>query len=151
MLRSATQDPQGSGRLEATIVNNVIAEVGANVAGGIYAQVAGSGSFNPAPPNTIWDSGKMGLNISNNNINVSGAFAADAVVIDNGSSLSGSVYLPGYAGPFDVVTNQITTYLSGKGNVFAAGSGDSGTGGAYYNGGGTLSGAAFVLPVPLLA
>jgi hypothetical protein len=143
MLRSASQDQQGTARVEATISNNTIAEAGTNVAGGIYIQVAGSGA-------AAGDAGKIGLNISNNNINVSAAASSDAVYIDNGSSLTGLVYLPGYAGPSSPFT-EVSTYLTGKGNVFDAGSKDSGTGGAVYNPGGTLNGSNFVLAVPALA
>jgi uncharacterized repeat protein (TIGR01451 family) len=140
MLRSASQDTQGTARLEATISNNSIAEPGSNIAGGIYAQVAGSGSL-PASS----DSGKMGLNISNNSFNLTGATFADGVYIDNGNSLNGVAYLPGYAGPANPF-NQVSTYLTGKGNTFTNAS-SSGTGGAAVNG--SVSGSNFVLSVPI--
>ena len=140
LLRSATQDTLGSGRVEATIINNTFAEAGANAFAGIYAQPGGTGTP---------DSGKLGLNISSNSFDFTGAFA-DGVFIDNGSSANSLVYLPGYAGPFTGVTNQISTYLLGKGNIFTN-AGTSGTGGAFYNPGGTLSGANFVLAVPMFA
>jgi hypothetical protein len=138
LLRSAAQDLQGAARLEATIFNNTIAEVGAAIAGGVYAQVAGTGG-----------GGSMGLNISNNSFNLTGA-VGDGVVIDNGNSLSGVTYLPGYGGPFAGAPNaQISAYLTGKGNTFTNAAA-SGGGGTNYNPGGTLSGAAFTLAVPAM-
>jgi hypothetical protein len=135
MLRSAAQDQQGTGRLEATITGNLIEETG-NVAAGVYAQVAGSGA-------AAGDKGLMGLNISGNTFNLTGA-TGDGVAIDNGSSLFGVAYLPGYVGPTNP-TNQVSTYLTGKGNSFTNAAA-SGTGGAYVNG--AVTGANFVLTVP---
>ena len=140
LLRSAAQNLQGTARVEATITNNTIAEVGAGNPAGIYLQPAGTGG-----------GGKIGINMTGNNINVDGATSADAVFIDNGSSLSAHVYFPGYAGP-NAPTNQLSTFLTGapRNNIFPIGSQDSGTGGAAVNPGGTLNGDVFVLAVPLL-
>ena len=141
MFRSATQNNQGTARVEATITNNTIDEARANVVAGLYLQPAGSG--NPG------DSGKIGINMTGNTIDVGDAAFADAVYVDNGSSLTGHVYFPGYAGPSNPFT-ELSTFLTSapRNNVFTAGSMDSGTGGAVVNPGGTLNGQAFALPPP---
>ncbi|HEY0044795.1 MAG TPA: tandem-95 repeat protein [Allosphingosinicella sp.] len=140
LLRSSTQDASGSGRLEATISNNTIAELGPNPTGGVYAQLGGADLTN--------DFGKMGLNISNNSFNGTGTLGFDGVVLDQGSANS-RFYLPGYAGPANGITNQVSTYLQGKGNTFTNAAANN-TGGAYVFANG-VTGEAFTLAVPLLA
>ena len=58
LLRSNQQDAGGQARLEATIHNNTMAEMGPNLAGGIYMQPGGASLNN--------DKGTLGANISNN-------------------------------------------------------------------------------------
>ena len=143
MFRSATQNNQGTARVEVTITNNNIDQARPGVAGGVYLQPAGSG--NPG------DSGKIGINMVGNSIDVDDATSADAVFVDNGSSLTGHVYFPGYAGPGSPFM-ELSTFLKAapRNNTWPAGSQDSGTGGANYSPGGLLNGQAFILSVPLL-
>ncbi|HEX8480279.1 MAG TPA: Ig-like domain-containing protein, partial [Allosphingosinicella sp.] len=139
-LRSSTQDGGGTARTEVTIKNNTIAEVFDTAGWGIVAQIGGA--------STTTDFGKMGLDISNNNINISGGSTAQDAILIHRVSGNAQVYLPGYAGPANPF-NEVSNYLIGKGNTLTSGPFNSGTGGAYVNG--LVSGGAFVLPVPAMA
>ncbi|HEY5720975.1 MAG TPA: tandem-95 repeat protein [Allosphingosinicella sp.] len=141
LIRSAAQDLQGVARVELTMTGNNIDEARPSIAGGLYLQVAGTGS-----------GGRIGVNMSNNVIDVDNATSADSVVVDNGNSVNGHVYFPGYGGPAAPFT-ELSTFLTSapRNNVFPAGSRDTGTGGAYVNPGGTMNGDAFVLTVPMMA
>jgi len=133
-LRSSTQDGGGIGRVEATIKNNTVSEIGGTAAYGFLAQVGGA--------SLTTDFGKMGLDISNNTFNVS----------TGAQQVSGNaqIYLPGYAGPPNPFT-ELSTYLENapRSNILMEGPTQSGTGGAYTNG--TITGGAFVLAVPAMA
>ena len=137
-IRSNQQDSGGQARVEATITNNTIAEVGINVAGGIYLQPGGASLNN--------DKGTLGANISNNNINLTGG-AGDAVVFDQASTIA-TFYMPGYTSAPSANPNTLANFLiNTKGNVF--------TNAAVSGGGGVLANTsavqnqAFTLPIPM--
>ncbi|MDB5692450.1 MAG: hypothetical protein JWO81_1513, partial [Alphaproteobacteria bacterium] len=139
LLRSSTQDGGGVARLEATIKNNTFAESGPNPAAAIYGQLGGA--------SLSTDFGKMGLDISGNSMNMTGATAADGVFLDQ-TSANSHYYLPGYAGPSSPTT-QVSAFLVGKGNTFTNANA-SGEGGAGINAAG-ITGEAFTLAVPITA
>jgi VCBS repeat-containing protein len=135
---NGASDGSGTARLEATIRNNTIAELGDAAFGGIYAQIGGGGAN---------DNGFLGLDISNNSINMNGASTAvGAIVFDDGAPAS-QFYLPGFVGsPTD---DNVRIFLTGpKGNTLTVTSPVeqfiSLFDGTY------LTGSAFVLPVPLM-
>jgi hypothetical protein len=141
LLRSNQQDSGGQARVEATISNNTMAEMGPNIAGGIYMQPGGASLNN--------DKGTMGANISNNNINftIGGASASgDAVVFDQ-AGVPASFYMPGYTSAPSADPNTLATFLKNtKGNVFVNAQ-VSGTGGVLANTS-AVQNQAFVLTVP---
>jgi hypothetical protein len=141
LLRSNQQDSGGQARLEATITNNTMAEMGPNIAGGIYMQPGGASLNN--------DKGTIGANISNNNINftIGGASASgDAVVFDQ-AGIPASFYMPGYTSAPSADPNTLATFLKNtKGNVFTNAQ-VSGTGGVLSNTSG-VNNQAFTLTVP---
>ncbi|MGA9581482.1 MAG: Ig-like domain-containing protein [Allosphingosinicella sp.] len=79
----------GTARLEATILNNTVQEVGTNVLAGLYAIVGGASS-----PANSQDASKMGLVISGNTFQA-GSAGGSAIFLDQ---LSGNAnyYVPGY-------------------------------------------------------
>ena len=82
----------GTSRVEATIRNNIIEEVGQFTFGGINAIVGGSGAG---------DTGQMGLVTQGNSVNLDNTSGLDgdnnAIILDQISS-SARYYVPGYAG-----------------------------------------------------
>ncbi|MGZ8420168.1 MAG: beta strand repeat-containing protein, partial [Allosphingosinicella sp.] len=141
LLRSNQQDAGGQARLEATIANNTMAEMGPNLAGGIYMQPGGASLNN--------DKGTLGANISNNNINftIGGASAsADAVVFDQ-AGVPATFYMPGYTSAPSADPNTLANFLTAtKGNVFTNAA-VSGTGGVLANTS-AVQNFAFQLAVP---
>ncbi|HYD37833.1 MAG TPA: cadherin-like domain-containing protein, partial [Allosphingosinicella sp.] len=141
LLRSNQQDSGGQARLEATIHNNTMAEMGGNIAGGIYMQPGGASLNN--------DKGTIGANISNNNINftIGGASASgDAVVFDQ-AGIPATFYMPGYTSAPSANPNTLAAFLTGtKGNTFTNAA-VSGTGGVNANTS-AVQNQAFVLTVP---
>jgi hypothetical protein len=114
LLRSNQQDSGGQARLEATIHNNTIAEVGGAGfnGGGIVLQPGGASLDH--------DKGTMGVNISNNNINVAGT-GTDAVMFDSGASFVASFYMPGYTSAPSSNPSTLHSFLTAtKGNVLTA-------------------------------
>ncbi|MFO6428586.1 tandem-95 repeat protein [Erythrobacter sp. W302b] len=135
---NSAPDASGTARLEATIRNNTIAELGDAAFGGIYAQIGGGGDS---------DDGLLGLDIANNSVNMTGASTAFAAIVLDDAALDSQFYLPGFPG--GVSDPAIEAFLIGdKGNtlivsdpVLAFGSAPFGT---------FLTGNALVLPVPLM-
>jgi hypothetical protein len=140
-IRSNQQDSGGQARVEATIASNTMAEMGPNLAGGIYLQPGGASLNN--------DKGTIGANISNNNINftIGGASAtADAVVFDQASTIA-TFYMPGYTNAPSADPNTLATFLKNvKGNVFTNAQ-VSGTGGVLANTS-AVQNQAFTLAIP---
>lgn len=107
-LRSnGAADGSGTARLEATIRNNTIAELGNAAFAGIYAQIGGLGSN---------DNGLLGLDISNNTINVNGATTAAAAIAFDDAANASQFYLPGFVGtPTDA--NVLNFLTATRGNT----------------------------------
>ncbi|WP_301750354.1 tandem-95 repeat protein [uncultured Erythrobacter sp.] len=138
-LRSnGASDGSGTARLEATIRNNTIAELGDAAFGGIYAQIGGGG---------VSDDGLLGLDIANNSVNMTGASTAFAAIVFDDAANDSQFYLPGFVGA--VSDAAIEAFLtSAKGNTLIVSSPVVGFGSAAT--GTFLTGNAFVLPVPLM-
>jgi VCBS repeat-containing protein len=135
---NGASDGSGTARLEATISNNTIAELGDAAFAGIYAQLGGNGGA---------DDGLLGLNISNNTINMTGASTAFAAIAFDDLANDSQIYLPGFAGA--VSDASIEAFLTGaKGNTLIVSGGVIGFASAPT--GTFLTGNAFVLPVPLM-
>lgn len=132
----------GQSRIEATVSNNTIAEMGVNSLAGIYAQV---GNFNSS-------TARLGLNLTNNTINLSGATnALDAVFFDQTTTTAG-FYLPGYAGPpSGNIDAAVAAFLTSKPNTLTSGGSPFGTNGVHVESASGFVGTAFTQPVPLLA
>jgi len=141
LIRSNQQDSGGQARTEVTIANNTMAEMGPNIAGGIYLQPGGASLNN--------DKGTIGANITNNNINftIGGASASgDAVVFDQ-AGVPATFYMPGYTSAPSANPNTLATFLKNtNGNVFTNAQ-VSGTGGVLANTS-AVQNQAFVLTVP---
>jgi VCBS repeat-containing protein len=135
---NGASDASGTARLEATIRNNTIAELGDAAFGGIYAQIGGGGAS---------DDGLLGLDIANNSVNMTGTTAAFAAIVFDDAALDSQFYLPGFPG--GVSDPAIEAFLTGdKGNTLIVSSPVLAFGSAPF--GTFLTGNALVLPVPLM-
>ena len=135
---NSAPDASGTARLEATIRNNTIAELGDAAFGGIYAQIGGGGAS---------DDGLLGLDIANNSVNMTGTTAAFAAIVFDDAALDSQFYLPGFPG--GVSDPAIEAFLTGdKGNTLIVSSPVLAFGSAPF--GTFLTGNALVLPVPLM-
>ena len=139
-LRSnGASDGSGTARLEATIRNNTIAELGPNALSGIYAQIGGGGGS---------DDGLLGLDISNNTINTNGASNALGAIVFDDIANDSQFYLPGFVGtPTDGNVQNFLTVT--RGNTLTVTSPVEqfitlAATGTY------LTGASLALPVPLM-
>src|SRR5439155_22130164 len=87
VLRSSGGGSANPATLEATVTNNTVAAMGSSSVAAMYALVGGNGAG---------DFGKMGLSMTNNHLDASGAtFGDNALLLDQTSSDAHS-YLPGY-------------------------------------------------------
>ncbi|HWK34686.1 beta strand repeat-containing protein, partial [Sphingomonas sp.] len=150
-LTSNNATGQGTARLEATIVDNVIEELGADTFSGIYAVIGG----NDGP-----DNGLMGLDLHGNVIDASGATnGSNAIILDQFGTGS-HYYFPGYAGSADgeftgtpgTASDDLDSFLSGAGNTLTNGGSPSialdGIDASLVEG--VLNTPFTLLPVPLL-
>jgi len=141
-LRSnGAADGSGTARLEATIRNNTIAELGDAGFAGIYAQIGG---------NVTNDDGLMGLEIANNTISMAGAINSygGGISFDDMANAS-QFYLPGFNGPY--ADANLLAYLTGtKGNVISMAGATFPTAFTSAQTGTFASGSGFVLPTPLM-
>ncbi|MEA2283950.1 MAG: hypothetical protein QOK21_4560, partial [Solirubrobacteraceae bacterium] len=110
----------GAGTLEATVTNNVVAEMGDFVFGALYASVGGNGPG---------DFSKLGLELSGNHLDLGAADFGDNALVLSQSSTESHFYFPGYAGSpdgeFDIgsgtASADLDAFFTGKGNVFVNG------------------------------
>ncbi|NBB24499.1 tandem-95 repeat protein [Porphyrobacter sp. SLTP] len=141
-LRSnGADDASGTARLEATVVNNTIAELGPNAFSGIFAQLGG------APGSD----GLLGLNVRGNTVNMTGASTAFAAfVFDDEAASAAQFYLPGYTGTFTEA--ELATFLTAapQNNTIIVPSPVETVGFAPATAGPSVLGINFVLPVPLM-
>jgi hypothetical protein len=155
VLRSNNGGNTGTARLEATITNNTVAEIKPTTSlGAMYLQIGGNSASGT-------DNALMGLNLTGNTLT---ATVNNAIIFDEVSSAA-RFYLPGYGGSPNgefanaffppaangTASSGINTYLAGKGNVLTNGTGPSEPGGVNAENVVGVTGASFVLAVPLLA
>ena len=105
--------------LEATVTNNTVAEVGDFTFAGLYALVGGSAGSG--------DFARLGLSLSNNVIDASGAtFGDNAIYLDQVSS-DAHYYFPGYSGSPDgeyqggTASQDLDAFFTAHGNVLTNG------------------------------
>jgi VCBS repeat-containing protein len=146
----------GVGRLEATVLNNLVQDIGPAGGSGLYAVVGGSGAS---------DVGMMGLQIVGNTLTGGGAAINNAIMLDQSTGSGARYYLPGLTpspvngelqvhGPAGNASTVISAFLTDGAhhNTLTNGAGPYQT---TQKVDATLAfqvgGSAFVLPVPLLA
>ena len=129
---------------EVFLDGNVVAEQGDFALAAFYAAVGGGSGL---------DNSRLGLEISNNVLDNSGAnFGANAVFIDQVDALA-LLYMPGYAGSPDgeglggTAGADISTFLVGEGNSMVNGAILLQPGFVYADFVNDMTGASFALPV----
>ncbi len=152
-LRSNAADGLGEVRLEATILNNIVEEVGQNSIGAIYCQFGGGGLSG--------DNAKLGVDIRNNTLhldNTSGLDGDDNTIFIDQSSVDSYIYFPGYSGATTppAANAGLSSFLTDPGHANVMSNGDAPSGGAaptyVYVNALSVHGDNFVLtPVPLAA
>jgi VCBS repeat-containing protein len=117
-VSSSGGDAAHPATVEATVTNNIVAELGDFTLAAFYASVGAQGSG---------DFSKLGLSMHDNVLDASGAtFGDNAIFLDQGST-DAHYYFPGYAGSPDGEFNggtasaDLDTYLGGQGNVMTNG------------------------------